>query len=313
MEGGSTIIKDVKMKNLQKSYALIISIIVILTGIVTGSILLYREWRSNQIAFVGDYHGDKYGLYKLNLFIGKPILIASGSIAFPRWSPDGSRIVYISSVDEKGRPPYQISMMNNNGENIQQLTEGEARRYSPTWSPDGMQIAFILARDYEGGGPLAIFVIGRDGGEQRQITPYAFYNDLSWSPDGSRIAYSTFNAIFVVNIDGTHYQKLTDQWTDSFPVWSPDGEYIAFQSTRDDPNDYFDIYVMRSDGTDIRRLTNVPSQDSQPSWSPDGKRIIFESNRDSDDWIYHIYIMNADGTEQKRLVEIESNSPVWRP
>ncbi|MHC1782432.1 MAG: hypothetical protein AB9891_06680 [Anaerolineaceae bacterium] len=301
------------MKKTQKSYTLIILIMVILTGIVTGSILLFREWRNNQIAFVGDYHGENYGLYRFNMLDGKPVLIASGPIAFPRWSPDGNRIAFISSADENGRPPYQIALMSNHGGNIQQLTEGKARRYSPTWSPDGKEIAFILARDYEGGGPLAIFVITSDGSEQRQITPYAFFNDLSWCPDGSRIAYSTFNAIYVINTDGTSNQQLTDHFSDSFPVWSPNGEYIAFQSTRDDPNNYYDIFVMRSDGTDIRRLTNASAHDRQPSWSPDGKKIVFESNRDSDDWIYHIYIMNADGTEQKRLVEMESNSPAWRP
>ncbi len=297
------------MTKLQKQSILVISIIVILTG----SLLLYREWRNHQIAFVGDSHGEKPGLYRLNLFYGGPILIAPGLIAQARWSPDGNRIAYISSADENGTPPYHIAVMNDNGENLQQLTEGEARHYSPTWSPDGKQIAFILARDYEGGSPLGVFVINSDGSEQREIAPYAFYNDLSWSPDGSSIAYSVFNAIFVVSTDGAHSQQLTDQWTDSFPVWSPNGEYIAFQSTRDDPDDYFDIYVMRSDGTDIRRLTHNPAHDRQPSWSPDGKKIIFESNRDSNDGIYHIYIMNSDGTEQRRLVEIESNSPVWRP
>ena len=300
------------MTKRQKQYVLFISIIVILTGFVIGSLLLYKEWRNNQIAFV-NYHGEKPGLYRLNLLYGKPILIKSGPIAQARWSPDGNRIAFVSSADENGGPPYHIAVMKENGENIQQLTEGRVRHYSPTWSPDGKQIAFISARDYEGGGNLAIFVMNSDGSEQRQITPYTYYSDLSWSPDGSRIAYSVFNAIFVVSSDGTHHQQLTDQWTDHFPVWSPNGEYIAFASTRDDPNDYIDIYVMRSDGTDIRRLTNNPAHDRQPTWSPDGKKIIFESNRDSDDWIYHIYIMNPDGTGQKRLVEMESNSPIWRP
>jgi len=300
------------MTRLQKQYRLLISIMMILI-VVVGSILFYREWRSNQIFFRGDDHGENPGLYRLNLLYGEPIIIAPGLIAQARWSPDGNSIAFVASADEIGTPPYHIAVMNENGENIKQLTEGRVRHHSPTWSPDGKQIAFISARDYEGGGNLAIFVMNSDGSDQRQITPYAYYSDLSWSPDGSRIAYSVFNAIFVVNTDGTHHQQLTDQWTDHFPVWSPNGEYIAFASTRDDPNDYIDIYVMRSDGTDIRRLTNNPAHDRQPSWSPDGREIIFESNRDSEDWIYHIYIMNADGTGQKRLVEMAGNAPVWRP
>jgi Tol biopolymer transport system component len=302
------------MTRLRKSHLLLITILVILTMIVivTGSLWLYGEWRGQQIAFIGDSHGEMPGLYRLNLLYGEPILIAPGPIADPRWSPDGSQIAFVSSADEHGRPPYQIAVMDADGRNIQSLTTGEGRRYSPTWSPDGEQIAFIQARDYKGGGPLAIFVMDRDGSQPRQIAPYAFYNDLSWSPDSKWIAFSTFNAIYLVSSDGADLRQLTDQFSDSFPVWSPDGAYIAFQSTRDDPNDHFDIYVMRADGTEIRRLTDNPAHDRQPSWSPDGEHIIFESNRDSD-FYYHVYIMNADGSEQKRLVEIESNSPVWRP
>jgi len=251
------------MTGRQKQYALLMSIIVIL--IVVGSILFYGEWRSNQVFFRGDEHGENPGLYRLNLLYGEPILTAPGLIAQAAWSPDGNRIAYVSSAGEIGSPPYHIAVMNKNGEDVQELTEGRVRHYSPTWSPDGKQIAFIAAHDYEGGGNLAIFIMNSDGSEQRQITPYAYYSDLSWSPDGSRIAYSVFNAIHVVSIDGTQVQQLTDQWTDSFPVWSPDGEYIAFASTRDDPNTYIDIYVMRSDGTDIRRLTDNPAHDRQPS------------------------------------------------
>ncbi len=286
--------------------------LVILAAVATASLWRYREWRSQQIAFIGDSHGEGNGLYRLNLLYGEPVLIAPGRIADPRWSPDGSRIAFVSSADEHGRPPYQIAVMDADGKNLRQLTTGEGRRSFPAWSPDGKQIAFVQARDYKGGGPLAIFIINRDGSQSRQITPYAYYLELSWSPDGKWIAFSTFNAIYVVSSDGANFQQLTDQWTDSFPVWSPDGAYIAFQSVRDDPEQHIDIYLMRADGTQIRRLTDDPAHDRQPSWSPDGRHIIFELNRDSD-FFYHVYIMNADGTEQKRLVEIESNSPVWRP
>jgi TolB protein len=300
------------MKRLRNSYLIPISILALLALIATGSLWVYREWRGQQVAFIGDYHGEQYGLYRLNLLYGGPTLIAPGPIADPRWSPDGGQIAFVSSADEHGRPPYQIAVMAADGKNLRQLTSGEGRRYSPTWSPDGKQIAYVEALNYKGGGPLAIFVMDRDGSHQRQLTPYAYYSELSWSPDGKWIAFSTFEAIYLVSSDGADLRQLTDQFSDSFPVWSPDGAYIAFQSTREDPGQHLDIYVMRADGTEIRRLTDNPDHDRQPSWSPDGEHIIFESNRDSD-FFYHVYIMNADGSEQKRLVEIESNSPVWRP
>lgn len=73
-------------------------------------------------------------------------------------------------------------------------------------------------------------------------------------------------------------------------------ELIAFQSKRDSPT--FDIYTIKPDGTELRRLTDAPGNDQFPSWSPDAKRIVFSSDRDGQN---EIYVMNADGTDQQRL------------
>jgi Tol biopolymer transport system component len=79
--------------------------------------------------------------------------------------------------------------------------------------------------------------------------------------------------------------RLTgDDLSASHPSWSPDGTKIAFvveDLSDSDMLNNFDVYVMNSDGNDVRRLTEDPHLDLDPDWSPDGTEIVFRSRRDS--------------------------------
>jgi hypothetical protein len=122
--------------------------------------------------------------------------------------------------------------------------------------------------------------------------------DPDWSPDGRKVAFAsnreedTGFQIYVMNVDGSDQKRLGDvqPGDNSHPTWSPDGSQIVFQSKRDtnlDPqDDNFDIYVMNSDGDDIKQLTTHGADDSEPSWSPDGRKIAFLSERSGQDEIY---------------------------
>jgi TolB protein len=98
---------------------------------------------------------------------------------------------------------------------------------------------------------------------------------------------------------------------DFHPAWSPDGERIAFESL---DNGQWDIYVMNSDGSNVRNLMpNTPSNEGNVTWSPDGERIAFVSDRDGD---FEIYVMNADGSgEPRNLTRNEASDvfPAWSP
>lgn len=83
------------------------------------------------------------------------------------------------------------------------------------------------------------------------------------------------------------------------PDWSPGDKRIVFESTKDGK---FAIYTIRSDGSDLKKLTSGEANDEQPRWSPDGKQIVFISDRDDH---LQLYLMNADGSNQRRL----TNSP----
>jgi Tol biopolymer transport system component len=110
--------------------------------------------------------------------------------------------------------------------------------------------------------------------------------DPAWSPDGNSLAFVSNrdvaweNQIYVSDLSGAVQTRLTNSsgppGGNLFFNWSPSGQRIAFASNRDGN---YEIYSMRSDGTDVKRLTQDPAYDIHPAWSPDGVKIAFTSSR----------------------------------
>ena len=190
---------------------------------------------------------------------------------------------------------------------IRRLTDHSADNYSPSWSPDGRHLAFVSYRD----GNWDIYVIGSDGSNLRNLTHDSAWDfSPSWSPDGRYIAFSSWRdgvpEIYVMGSDGSNLRNLTNHRdADLEPSWSPDGRRLAFVSDRDGSSDISsnrdvdaEIYVMDSDGSNIRRLTHNSAWDGGPSWSPDGRHLAFVSDRDGN---AEIYVMDSDGSNPRRL------------
>ena len=103
-----------------------------------------------------------------------------------------------------------------------------------------------------------------------------------FSPDGSRIAFSSFRSgspeIWVAGRDGGGLQQITSLGAPELVVggWSPDGTRIAFDAALDGNSD---VYIVGADGGHLRRLTSEPSIDGILSWSGDGRWIYFSSSR----------------------------------
>jgi len=188
---------------------------------------------------------------------------------------------------------------------------------TPTAAPSGSRIAFRSFRD----GNYEIYVMNADGSGQVNISnnPGRSPNDTlghdwepSWSPDGARIAYVSFQdgfeEIYVMNADGSGQTRLTNNTAvESSPSWSPDGARIVFSSSRDGDRE---VYVMNADGSGQTRLTNNAAVDFQPSWSPDGDTIAFVSSRDGNN---EIYLMNTGGSGLINITNNSANdvSPAW--
>jgi Tol biopolymer transport system component len=141
-------------------------------------------------------------------------------------------------------------------------------------------------------------------------------------PNG-RIAFMRFDAdglfqIWTANPDLTHQVQITfgpsDNW---MPAWSPDGTRIAFASHRTDPDpgdatEIMDVFTMRPDGSDVRKVTDSIGYNGNPSWSPDGRWLVFASDRADYPASQGIYRIRSDGSGQPvRVTKLPAKS-AWQ-
>ena len=134
----------------------------------------------------------------------------------------------------------------------------------------------------------------------------------SWSPDGSRIAFTSLrrHGIWVMSADGTGLRRVTTSRSiDSQPTWSPDGRRLAF--ARNIPGYHTDIFVVGVDGKGVRRLTANRGADFDPDWAPNGNLIAWSFGASRASARSGIYTMNPDGSSKR--FRGAGFAPDWSP
>jgi Tol biopolymer transport system component len=167
----------------------------------------------------------------------------------------------------------QTWVANKDLSNQHKLTSGQANSGWAVWKPGGAKLAFDSDR---------------------------------YDPDnsGGPFDISGINDIFKMNPDGTGLVKLTHSENfDADSAWSPDGKKIAFDSDRRNHQGRQEIYVMDADGTNVRRLSTLPSDamyDIAPRFSPEGSRIVF-TRYITDPGRSALFTVRVDGSGLKQL------------
>lgn len=143
--------------------------------------------------------------------------------------------------------------------------------------------------------------INGSGPDRLSFTPPNVNMQINYdlSADGRRVAFEFSNNIWVMYSNGKGLRQLTATNNNSKAAISRDGSLIAFTSSR---NNNTDIYVVKWDGTDLRRLTTNAGIDQRPAFSPDGTKIVFDTNRFSPQFgLPNLMLINTDGTNETRL------------
>jgi len=245
----------------------------------------------------------------------RPLRSEARNFSQPRWSPDGTRIAYVSAAD--GSPQLYVRWMDSGQTAL--LTNLVEPPDSIAWSPDGKTIAFTQFV------PLSKPPLARppDKPEGAQwAPPVKVIDTVQYRADGAGYLESGFQHIFIVSAEGGTPRQLTDgEFDDNGPLsFSPDGQRIWFSANRNpdwerEPQNS-DVYVVDLATQHITPIAQRRGPDASPRISPDGKQVAYVGydDRYQGYQVTHLYVVDAQGGEPRVVTaqfDRDIDNPRW--
>jgi dipeptidyl aminopeptidase/acylaminoacyl peptidase len=255
-----------------------------------------------QVAFTVTRPDRDANTYRIHLWLvpaagGDPrqLTTAPAKETSPRWSPDGTRLVFLSDRSSD----KQVWVIPVSGGEARALTSGRLAPADPVWSPDGRWIAFV-------GKP--------EPARAREESDVKVISRLRYKQDGEGFWDGRWKQIFIVSADGGPARQVTTGDFDHLsPAWSPDGAWLAY-TANDSPDADFgntaDVWVVAPGGGSPRRLTAGIGPAQAPAWAPDGRHIAYVGH-DNSCWVatnWGVWIVPSAGGDPVCLTAHEDRS-----
>ena len=245
----------------------------------------------------------------------------------PAFSPDDHQVLFTRFENGYNEGPSALYLLDLASSEVTLLTSApdsdSVNLPGSAWNAATNQITFSSDR----GGSEELWTIHADGSAPFRVTTGSHaesYLEPSFSPEGDWIAFEVapqmLNAehqgsIWKVRADGSGLTQLTgdeDGNDDRQPNWSPAGEAILFQRQAAG-SDTWKLYLMNSDGRNIRQVTRSASEDSDASWSADGSWVVYSSDYGELE-LPNLFIVSIEGGEPIRATYDEDSydgAPSW--
>ena len=259
-------------------------------------------------------------------------LTYGGENAEAYFSPDGESLIFQSTRD--GRTCDQQYTMRVDGSRLRRVSDGTGKTTCGYFIDGGRRIVYASTHHADSAcpprpdpsrgyvwrlDPFDLFTANADGSNRKRLTSYGSYTaEATLSPDGSTLVFTSLKdgdlELYSMSVDGSSVRRLTNTpGYDGGAFFSPDGRQIVYRSwhpTGDDLRAYqellsqglvrpnrMEIWVMNSDGSNQRQITQLGGANFAPFFTPDGRQVIFSSNhRNPRSRNFDLFLVNADGS-----------------